>query len=116
MTWHFVPLGPIFYHPPKVAATILQGKFYVNLVETFPEKKPKTFISTYLCPIWGKNMANNGYFSQKPERTHNMPVNQVTWSHNKNFLRKLIKAPEIQFWRFWTIKNWLKNVKQKSTC
>ena len=56
------------------------------------KKKPKTFILTYLGPIWGKNMAHKGYFSLKPERTHNMPVNQVSWSHNKNFLRKLTKT------------------------
>ena len=92
MTWHFVPLGPIFYHPPKVVATILKSKFNVNLEETFPKKKPKTFILTYLGPIWGKNMAHKGYFSLKPERTHNVAVNQVSWSHNKNFLRKLTKT------------------------
>ena len=49
---------------------------------------------TYFGPIWGhnwpENWAHRGFFSHRPESTHNLPVNQVPWSRIKTF-EKMVK-------------------------
>ena len=64
----------------------------------------KNYILTHFGPIADQkppdNLAQRGHFSQTPENTHNVPVNQVSWSHVKNFLRKWLKTSKIPIFYF----------------
>ena len=43
-------------------------------------------------------MGPKGYDLHTPESTANMPVNQVSWSHSKAFLKKWPKTSETGVW------------------
>ena len=64
-------------------------------METFQENRWKPIY----WPIMGQkrpiNLAHRGQFSLTFESTHNLPANQVSWSHIKNFLRKWPKTYKI---------------------
>ena len=47
---------------------------------------------TYWEPKMARIFGPQGLFSHTPESTHNVPVNQLSWSHIKNFLRKWPKT------------------------
>ena len=49
------------------------------------------------------NLAHRGHFLHTPGSTHNMPLNQVSWSDIKNFSSKWPKTP------IFVIKDPLKN-------
>ena len=72
---------------------------------------------TYFGPMWYQkwpdNLAHRGRFSHTHESTHNVPVNQVSWSHIKNFLRNWPKTSEIPIfiYFFFLIKDPLKKKK-----
>ena len=79
-------------------------------------KWPNTCIFTYFRAQSGPEIwpTGRGPFLHMPESTHSVPVNQVSWSRIKTFLRKLPKTSKIpHFYFFLVIKDPLRNLKQQ---
>ena len=70
----------------------------MNPVETFQEKirKPKYWhiLALFGAKNWPRNLAHGAHFSRIPESTHNVLVNQDSWSPQKCF-EKIAKAAKI---------------------
>ena len=63
----------------------------------------------YQTDIGAKNLTHKGNFSHKPESTDNMPVNQVSESGIKFFLRKWPKTSKIPYFGLIRVKKGPKN-------
>ena len=75
-------------------------------------------ILTYLEPKMARIFGPLGLFSHTPESTHKGPVNQLSWYHIKNFLRKWPKTstpPPPFFKPIFVIKDPLKKIKAKKS-
>ena len=78
-------------------------KFPVNPVETFQEIDENLYVDLfwpYLEPEKRpENLTHRGHFSHTTECSYNAPLNQVSWSNIKNYLRKWTKAPKIPIFK-----------------
>ena len=75
MAHKFYPLGPSFYTLNNSSSTELLNVSSES-IGIISSKLTKTYILTYLGPIW-KKMAHRGHFLHITENTHNIPVSVI---------------------------------------
>ena len=82
----------------------------MNPVENFQVYIRKPIFRPILGPKWPENLPHRSHFTHTPESTHNVPVNQVSYSHIKNFLRKWPKTKKLIFiFSLWLKIHWKRN-------
>ena len=120
MAQKFGPVGFIFCTPTKIAPTSSLVKFCVNPMETFQENRWK-LISWPILALLGTKQSPEIWPTRAIfhtlESTHNVLVNQVSWSDIKNVLRKWRKNSKIPnfFYLFFVIKDPLKKIRSKKS-